>query len=85
MGLQISQFDIPVCNIFRETVFHDQLCYEVDLNQFKFKDKRFKNQDTKLGLSFIVDTNEVRQTKSTKYSTQSTKAKSTKDLGEKWK
>ena len=31
-GVNIDQFDIPVCTSFKATILNDQLCYEVDLN-----------------------------------------------------
>ena len=31
---KIDQFDMPVCSIFEKIIFHDQLCYQVDLNKF---------------------------------------------------
>ena len=45
-----------MCNSFQPTIFFDQLCYEININ--KFKDKRlFNEQNLKLGLSMLVDTN----------------------------
>ena len=59
MGVNIDQFDVPVCNSFQAKIFNDQLCYEVDLNRFRDKD----NLDTeyKSGFAFILDYNEDRQ------------------------
>ena len=57
MGVKIDQFAVPVCNHFKAKVLNDQLCYEVDPNEFKYivSDKNF-NQ----GLEFYVDINEDR-------------------------
>ena len=45
-----------MCNSFQPTIFFDQLCYEININ--KSKDKRlFNDQNLKLGLSMLVDTN----------------------------
>ena len=35
MGVIIDQFNVPVCNKFKATILNDQLCYEVDPNDFK--------------------------------------------------
>ena len=58
MGTIIDQFDVPVCNSFKAKIFKDQLCYEVDPNDFINKDYLNKK---KLGMSFYIDTNEDRQ------------------------
>ena len=59
LGIMINDFDIPVCNSFQPKILFDQLCYEVDLNQFSNKDKIEK--ELRLGLNFIMDYNEDRQ------------------------
>ena len=35
MGVKIREFDVPVCNSFRPQIIKDQLCYTVDINDFK--------------------------------------------------
>ena len=75
MGLKTSLFDIPACNSFKDKLINNQLCYEIDVNNFK--DKRFKENDLKLGLSFLIDNNEIRQTKSKEQITMEGR----KDLG----
>ena len=59
VGVQIDQFDAPVCNSFQAKLFNDQLCYEVDLNKYRSK-KNIENE-LKLGFAFIMDYNEDRQ------------------------
>ena len=59
MGIKINQFDVPVCNSFQAKILNDQLCYEVDLNEFTSKDNI--DHDLKLGLYLILDYNEDRQ------------------------
>ena len=59
MGVKIQQFDVPVCNSFKAKVLNDQLCYEVDLNDFK---EMFSFTTLSKGLTFYVDTNEDRAT-----------------------
>jgi len=34
MGIEIDQFDVPVCNSFRPKIIEDQLCYEVNPNDY---------------------------------------------------
>ena len=55
-GKEVSNFQAPVCSLFKEKIYSGQVCYEADLNQFK------KNQDwkkvIKQGLSLIIDTND---------------------------
>ena len=54
MNVQLDLFSMPVCTHFKAKIFYDQLCYEVDVNRFQDK---FTEQDLKLGLSMLVDTN----------------------------
>ena len=37
MGVKIDNFDDPVCNSFRPKIVMDQLCYQVDPNEYKNK------------------------------------------------
>ena len=54
-----DEFDFPVCISFRDKILNDQLCYEVDPNEFN---KLKSSEDAlKKGLSFLVDFNEDRQ------------------------
>ena len=57
MGVKIDQFDVPVCNSFRPKIVMDQLCYQVDPNEYKHK------IDLKgdLSLSLFIHYNEDRQ------------------------
>ena len=64
MGVKIDQFDIPVCNSFKDKLLNDQLCYEVDLN--KLFNKTALRKGLKIGLIFILDYNEDRQVSNTK-------------------
>ena len=59
MGVKIDQFDVPVCNSFKEKVLNGQLCYEVDPNRFIFED--IKERQLKSGLEFVIDLNKDRQ------------------------
>ena len=60
MGVKIPEFDVPVCDSFKETILHDQLCYEVDMNKHK---NLFSLDSLKTGLTLLVDINEDRQHK----------------------
>ena len=54
-----DEFDFPVCKGFRDKILNDQLCYEVDPNEFN--ELKSRDDATKKGLSFLVDFNEDRQ------------------------
>ena len=56
MGVNIDQLDVPVCNSFRPKIFRDQLCYEVDPNEYKDK----INLKGELSFSLFIDYNEDR-------------------------
>ena len=58
VGVKIDQFDVPVCNSFQARILNDQLCYEVDLNEFSNTENIDKQ--LKLGFSFFMDYNEDR-------------------------
>ena len=58
MGVRIDQFNVPVCNSFQAKMLKDQICYEVDPNQFK---THSIENDLELGLAFFMDYNEDRQ------------------------
>ena len=59
MGKKIDQFVTPVCNSFRPKILQNQLCYEVDLNQYK----SFRNIDNQIkkGFLFLYDNNEDKE------------------------
>ena len=59
LGKYINAFKVPVCNIFREKIWNDQLCYGIDLNLLKEEnDIKYQLKD---GLTLILDFNEERQ------------------------
>ena len=51
---------LPVCNSFQAKIVKDQLCYEVDLNEFSNKENNLR-KELKSGFAFIMDYNEDRQ------------------------
>ena len=58
-GIKIDQFSVPVCNSFKPKVFHEQLCYEMEPNNY------IQNRDLRhimhSGLTLIISYNEDRQ------------------------
>ena len=59
MGTKSEQYDVPVCNSFKPLIRNDQLCYQIDLEDFK-DTKNIENQ-LKEGLVLILDYNNERQ------------------------
>ena len=55
-GVNIESFDVPVCNIFKDRILNDQLCYEVDLNIFRKKE----SVSPKFTFALYIDYNEDR-------------------------
>ena len=56
LGEKLSNFQVPVCSLFRKKIFSGQVCYEADLNQFKNKINWKKALEN--GFSFIIDTSD---------------------------
>ena len=54
------QAEVPVCNSFKAKILNDQLCYEVDLKEYRDSNTKF-DKNLKLGLVFFMDYNEDRQ------------------------
>ena len=57
MGETIDQFEFPVCNKFKPRVLGGQLCYYVDVNEFK---DQVQADKIKNGLIMLIDYNEER-------------------------
>ena len=57
MGEELSSFQVPVCNLFREKIVNGQVCYEADVNQYK-KDIVSWGEALQKGFTFIIDTND---------------------------
>ena len=60
MGLNHDDFGIPVCNSFQTKILRNQLCFEIDLEEFN-KEERNKVENLEAGFVFIIDFNEDRQ------------------------
>ena len=58
-GEKIDQFDVPVCNCFKEKIVEDQLCYEMDPNLYINKD--ITENAKQFDLVLVIDYNEDRQ------------------------
>ena len=57
MGVKIWYFSFPVCNSFKAKLVKDQLCYEVDPNDYIHNRKDASQFD----LTLLIDYNEDRQ------------------------
>ena len=60
MGKRIDGFSTPVCNSFVPKLFNGQLCYEVDLENFKTNLTNIR-KGLKSGLVLVLDINKERQ------------------------
>ena len=58
LGVKDSNFKFPVCSAFRKKKVYGELCYQVNINEFK---KSFTERDLSRGLTFLLDYNEDRQ------------------------
>ena len=56
IGEKLSNFQVPVCSLFRQKIFSGQVCYEADLNQFR--NEIDWKRALKKGFSFIIDAND---------------------------
>ena len=61
IGNLIDDFNIPVCNIFKQKVYMDQLCFESNLQDLKESNSNKLVQQLEKGLSLVLDYNEERQ------------------------
>jgi hypothetical protein len=61
LGEDIPQLDYPVCNKFKPKIRNGQLCYQVDVNEFK--DQILDTKDIKRGLTFAMDYNSEKMIK----------------------
>ena len=59
VGIKSEKFDVPVCNTFKTKVRNEQLCYQIDLEEYK--DITNIEKQLKEGLVLILDYNEERQ------------------------
>ena len=57
IGNMMEDYELPVCDSFKAKVLNDQLCYEVDLHEYR----NDNNIGLKSGLVFFMDYNEDRQ------------------------
>ena len=55
-GEEFSNFNVPVCKLFREKIVNGQVCYEADLNQYR--DQVNLKEALSTGFNLIIDTND---------------------------
>ena len=68
LGKKIDQFEVPICNSFKQTVLLNQVCYELDVT--KVINGSNVEEALKLGLTLILDYIEDRQVKYSKQQLQ---------------
>ena len=56
LGRHTHLLDFPVCDSFKETILYGQLCYTLDINQFR--EKQLTTSELEKGLTLILDYNE---------------------------
>ena len=69
MGTNYSKFKIPVCNSFKATIKDEQICYEIDLEEYKSERDLVKQLQE--GLVLYLDYNEDKQLTVEKYNKKS--------------
>ena len=60
VGERVAEIDVHVCNIFQEVTMAGQICYEVDVNEFKDSVNNTKRA-LETGLTFWMDYNPEKQ------------------------
>ena len=61
VGINVEDFDIPVCNIFKPKIYLNQLCYETNLQELKDRNTQTIGKQLERGLTLLLDYNEERQ------------------------
>ena len=62
IGPKVDEFDIPICNIFKQRIYHDQFCYETDLQELRDSNNNgLEEEQLEMGLTLVLDYNEERQ------------------------
>ena len=69
MGTNYSKFKVPVCNSFKATIKDEQICYEIDLEEYKSERDLVKQLQE--GLVLYLDYNEDKQLTVEKYNGKS--------------
>ena len=59
VGAKSPNFDVPVCNSFKTEIRNDQLCYQIDLEDYR--NSTDIEKQLREGLVLILDYNEERQ------------------------
>ena len=61
IGINIKEFKVPACDIFKPRNYLDQLCYETDLQDLKDSNSQKFRDQLEMGLTLLLDYNEERQ------------------------
>ena len=56
MGVKIDQFELPVCNKFKQKIVRGRRCFQVDVNEFR--DQVDDEKVVENGLMLVMDYNE---------------------------
>ena len=70
MGLLIDQFSFPICRSFKARVLRDQLCYELNPNEYIGQHKL--QESLRVGITLVIDNNEDREVTEASYDKAST-------------
>ena len=65
MGLLIDQFSFPICRSFKARVFRDQLCYELNPNEYIGQHNL--KESLRVGITLVIDNNEDREVTEVSY------------------
>ena len=65
MGVFIDHFSFPICRSFRATVLNDQLCYELNPNEYIGQENL--QESLRVGITLVIDNNEDREVTEVSY------------------
>ena len=65
MGVFIEHFSFPICRSFRATVLNDQLCYELNPNEYIGQQNL--QESLRVGITLVIDNNEDREVTEVSY------------------
>ena len=65
MGLLIDKFSFPICRSFKARVLKDQLCYELNPNEYIGQHNL--QESLRVGITLVIDNNEDREVTEVSY------------------
>ena len=65
MGLLIDQFSFPICRSFKARVLNNQLCYELNPNEYIGQHNL--QESLRVGITLVIDDNEDREVTEASY------------------